>query len=169
MHRINFVSSLIAVLASRLHRSRLECSRRGASAEEPRRAPIADGVVAFYFHGNVRCATCKKIEAYADEAVQQGFAEALEDGALTWRVVNIDEPENKHFVQDFQLVTRSVVLAEYRDGKVVRWENLDKVWQLVRARTALSTTYRARPASFSERVDGLVVAGGGLRPCGSGS
>jgi len=24
------------------------------------------------------------------------------------------------------------VLAEYREGKVVRWENLDKVWQLVR-------------------------------------
>jgi len=24
------------------------------------------------------------------------------------------------------------VLVEYRDGKIVRWENLDKVWQLVR-------------------------------------
>jgi len=29
-------------------------------------------------------------------------------------------------------VTRSVVLAEYSNGKVVRWRNLDKVWQLVR-------------------------------------
>ena len=96
--------------------------------------PVADGVVAFYFHGNVRCATCKKIEAYSDEAVHSGFAESLEDGALAWRVVNIDEPENRHFVQDFQLVTRSVVLAEYRDGRVVRWENLDKVWQLVRSK-----------------------------------
>jgi len=26
------------------------------------------------------------------------------------------------------------VLAEYRDGQVVRWENLDKVWQLVRSK-----------------------------------
>ncbi|MFO7616170.1 MAG: hypothetical protein R6V75_02880, partial [Bacteroidales bacterium] len=43
------------------------------------------------------------------------------------RVVNIDEPENRHFIQDFQLVTRSVVLAEYRDGEVVRYENLDQV------------------------------------------
>jgi len=96
--------------------------------------PSADGVVAFYFHGNVRCATCKKIEAYADEAVHSGFAKSLEDGDLEWQVVNVDEPENRHFVQDFQLVTKSVVLAEYRDGRVVRWENLDKVWQLVRSK-----------------------------------
>ncbi len=106
----------------------------GVSAEESATTPSADGVVAFYFHGNVRCATCKKIEAYADEAVHAGFVESLEDGDLEWRVVNIDEPENRHFVQDFQLVTRSVVLAEYRDGVVVRWENLDKVWQLVRSK-----------------------------------
>jgi hypothetical protein len=103
-----------------------------AMAQEPAADTVADGVVAFYFHGNVRCATCKKIEAYADEAVHSGFPEAFEEGALAWRVVNIDDEGNKHFIQDFQLVTRSVVLAEFRDGDVVRWQNLDKVWQLVR-------------------------------------
>jgi hypothetical protein len=93
-----------------------------------------DGVVAFYFHGNVRCATCRTIEAYAGDAVHAGFADELDGGALTWRVVNVDEPENTHFIQDFQLVTRSVVLAELRNGKVVRFKTLDKVWQLVRTR-----------------------------------
>jgi len=105
-----------------------------ASAEEPVVSTVANGVVAFYFHGNVRCATCKKIEAYADDAIHQGFAEALQNGALTWRVANVEETENRHFVEDFQLVTRSVVLAEYQDGKLVRWKNLDKVWQLVRSK-----------------------------------
>jgi hypothetical protein len=96
-------------------------------------APTTDtGTIVYYFHGNVRCATCKKIEAYADEAVHAAFAGELEDGTLQWRVVNIDEPDNRHFIQDFQLVTRSVVLAAYRDGKVVRSKNLDQVWQLVR-------------------------------------
>jgi hypothetical protein len=104
----------------------------GAMAQESAADVSADGVVAFYFHGNVRCATCKKIEAYADEAVHSGFPEALDEGALTWRVVNVDDEGNQHFIQDFQLVTRSVVLAEFRGGKVVRWQNLDKVWQLVR-------------------------------------
>ena len=110
----------------------------GVSAEEPDKGAmsdaIADGVVAIYFHGNARCATCRKIEAYADEAIAQGFVDELASGRLAWRVVNIDEPGNKHFIEDFQLVTRSVVLVEYREGEVVRWENLDKVWQLVRSK-----------------------------------
>ena len=112
----------------------------GVSAEEPNKGVAAaadaeaDGVVAIYFHGNARCATCRKIEAYADEAIAQGFVDELASGRLAWRVVNIEEPGNKHFIEDFQLVTRSVVLVEYRDGEVVRWENLEKVWQLVRSK-----------------------------------
>ena len=110
----------------------------GVSAQEPNKGAVsdavADGVVAMYFHGNVRCATCRKIETYADEAIAQGFVDELTSGRLAWRVVNIEEPGNKHFIEDFQLVTRSVVLVEYREGEVVRWENLDKVWQLVRSK-----------------------------------
>ena len=109
-----------------------------ASAQEPNEGAVsdavADGVVAMYFHGNARCATCRKIEAYADEAITQGFVDELESGRLAWRVVNIDESANKHFIEDFQLVTRSVVLVEYRNGEILRWENLDKVWQLVRSK-----------------------------------
>lgn len=96
--------------------------------------PPATGAetVVYYFHGNARCTTCRTIEAYANEAVELGFGQELADGTLSWRVVNVEPPENRHFIQDFQLVTRSVVLAEYRDGTVVRFENLDQVWQLVR-------------------------------------
>lgn len=101
-------------------------------AEEAATAADEDEVVAFYFHGDFRCTTCRTIEAYAAEAVNGGFADQIASGSLEWRVVNVERPENKHFIEDFQLVTRSVVLAEYHDGKVVRWQNLDKVWQLVR-------------------------------------
>lgn len=89
-------------------------------------------VVAYYFHGNARCTTCRKIEAYSEEAIMSAFESKLADGRLEWRAVNVDESENKHFVRDFQLVTKSVVLVEYSDGEVVRWENLNDVWQLVR-------------------------------------
>ena len=89
-------------------------------------------VVAYYFHGNLRCRTCQAIEAYSEEAIRSEFADELASGRLVWRVVNIDEPENKHFVKDFELVTKSLVLTEYQDGEVTRWENLKQVWQLVR-------------------------------------
>lgn len=107
-------------------------------AEDPAQGAIpeanaqTDVIVAIYFHGNVRCATCRKIEAYADEAIAQGFADEVASGRVEWRAVNLDEPDNKHFIDDFQLITKSVVLVEYRDGEVTRWQNLDKVWQLVR-------------------------------------
>jgi len=89
-------------------------------------------VVAYYFHGNLRCRTCQAIEAYSEEAIRSEFADELASGRLVWRVVNIDEPENEHFIKDFELVTKSLVLTEYRDGEVTRWENLKQVWQLVR-------------------------------------
>jgi len=60
------------------------------------------------------------------------LADELGSGRLAWRVVNVEEPENEHFVKDFELVTRSLVLTEYEDGEVIHWENLKQVWQLVR-------------------------------------
>lgn len=89
------------------------------------------GVVVYYFHGNKRCSTCRKLEAYSAEAITGGFAAELESGELEWRVVNTDEEANAHFITDFELVTKSVVLVEYRGGEIVRFKNLKLVWQLV--------------------------------------
>ena len=93
---------------------------------------VQSGVVAYYFHGEFRCSTCRKLEALSREAVDSGFPDELQSGKLAFRVVNMETPQTKHFVQDFQLTTKSLVLVEYRDGKVVRWKNLPKIWQLVR-------------------------------------
>lgn len=88
-------------------------------------------VIVYYFHGNTRCVSCKKIEAWAFEAITNGFSKAIEDGTLEWRVINVDEAENEHFVQDYQLSTRSVVLVKVDHGEEVAWQNLDKVWVML--------------------------------------
>lgn len=106
------------------------------------------GIVAYYFHGNMRCKTCRKIEAYSDEAITEGFTDELASGQLEWRVVNTDISENEHFVTDFELVTKSVVLAEYRDGKVFRFNNLSKVWKLVGDKDDFITYVRAETREF---------------------
>jgi len=97
------------------------------SGQEP-----GDGVVAYYFHGDVRCSTCRKLEAYSNEAIEGGFAAEIESGQLIWQSVNVDQEENRHFVTDFQLVTKALVLVEYRGGAMARWKNLDQIWHLVR-------------------------------------
>ena len=89
-------------------------------------------VIAYYFHGTFRCTTCRTIEQYSHDAIQTYFAKELGNGRLEFRPVNVEEPENKHFIQDYQLVTRSLVLSLVSDGKETKWKNLTDVWKLVR-------------------------------------
>ena len=98
--------------------------------EKPTSTP-AQKVIVYYFHGTNRCPTCLKMEAYAAEAVGTGFSGPLERGDLEWRVVNTDAPENKHFVEDYKLYTRSLVIVKVRNGKQIEWKNLEKIWDLV--------------------------------------
>ena len=110
-----------------------EPSQNAVSSEKK---VIQHKVVAYYFHGNMRCMTCRTIEAYTKEAIDTAFAEDIKNRRLEWKVINVDESENEHFVRDFQLVTRSVVIQELSNGRPTRWKNLKQVWQLVRNKGA---------------------------------
>lgn len=104
------------------------------AANEPANAFVrADFPVltVYYFHRTIRYPSCEKIEALTQQAVEEGFAGTLAGGATTWRVVNIDLPENKHFEGDYQLRMQSVIVSRSQDGKEVRWKNLEKVWDLL--------------------------------------
>ena len=95
--------------------------------------PVSDsGVVAYYFHGNFRCASCKAIEAYTKEALELYFSGEIASGRLEFRPVNVEEKGNEHFVQDYKLYTKSVVLSRVVDGKEVDFKNLEGVWQFLR-------------------------------------
>jgi hypothetical protein len=88
-------------------------------------------VIAYYFHVTVRCNTCRTIEAYSRETVLNHFKGDLDRGRLEWQVVNVQLPENKHFVQDYQLFTKSVVLVHVANGKQQSYKILNDVWELV--------------------------------------
>ena len=100
---------------------------------EPPNAPpkSSQKVVVYYFHGDFRCATCRKFEAFTGETLRQAFPDALRNRRLEWRVFNVDKPENEHFVSDYQLHTRAIVVAKIKDGKQTQWKNLEKIWELV--------------------------------------
>jgi hypothetical protein len=102
-----------------------------ASAQQPA-APQSGThkVIAYYFHTNTRCSTCIKIEAYSKEAIENGFAGELKNGTLEMRIVNYENPENRHFMQDYKLVSKSLILVNVVNGKQTEWTNLKMVWQL---------------------------------------
>ncbi len=107
-----------------------EAPRRVSPTTEERLRP-ARKVVAYYFHRTLRCPTCLAIEKQSREAIEAAFAGELEAGVLEWHAVNIEEPGNEHFEQDFALDAQSLVLVETEGGVMRRWTTLKRVWELV--------------------------------------
>ncbi|MGQ9663218.1 MAG: nitrophenyl compound nitroreductase subunit ArsF family protein [Kiritimatiellia bacterium] len=103
-----------------------------AAAEPAQFAKTESGqkILAYYFFTTVRCPTCRKIEAFSHEALREGFSDALRSGVLEWHPVNVQLPENRHFINDYQLFTKSLVIVRVEAGKQVEWKNLEKVWEL---------------------------------------
>jgi hypothetical protein len=120
----------------------LLCFLHGADPSAAKAAPAdsqkKDGstVIAYYFHGDYRCYNCMTIEQYSKEAIEKYFPGQLKSGKLAFSVLNIDLPENAHFVKDYQLYTRTLIIAEFKNGKQVRWTSLTKVWDYIKDRDA---------------------------------
>jgi hypothetical protein len=108
------------------------------TADETQSRPVAKATlstnrrfIVYYFHTTVRCTTCRKIEEYAQEGVERGFGAELRSGRLAWRVVNVEPAENRHYISDYRLYTKSVVVSEFIGGNRGRYKTLEKVWELV--------------------------------------
>ena len=88
-------------------------------------------VVVFYFHRTARCPSCLQIEVWAKQAVETGFAAEMAAGRVAWQAVNVDEPANDRFVQDYALTTQSLVFVRVKDGQRGEWKQLESVWELL--------------------------------------
>lgn len=79
---------------------------------------------AVYFHAPHRCPTCRKIESFSYEALTP----EIEAGNVAWQIADYTTDANATLVDQFKVFTSTVVLVEVHDGKVVRWKNLEDVW-----------------------------------------
>jgi hypothetical protein len=121
-----------AIEVSQVRSKPLSAVRTAMVARAKSQPGVSDRtVVAYYFHGNFRCQTCRKIEALSREGVESGFPEDLKAGRLEWRVINVEELGNEHFIQDYQLFSKALVLVVKEGSKQTRWKNLQEVWTLV--------------------------------------
>jgi len=95
------------------------------SKEIPVKSEIKNGskTIVYYFYAKPRCVSCKKIEAYTREAVS-----SLNNPKVEFKTIDLDQPENKHYTQDYKLYTKSVVLSKVKNGKEIKSKNLTKIW-----------------------------------------
>lgn len=110
--------------------------------------PAGNSVTVYYFHGTFRCPTCHKLEKYAKEAIESNFKNDLASGKLSFKMVNVENKSNEHFAKDYQLYTKSVVLSLTKDGKEIRYKNLDKIWEYVRNKDRYENYVRDEVAAF---------------------
>jgi len=94
--------------------------------------PKAIQVIAYYFHNTIRCKTCLKIERTAREAMEEVFAADFASGTLIWQSLNMEKPENEHFVYDYRLAMPSLVLVLTEEETEVDWKRLDDTWTHIR-------------------------------------
>jgi len=122
------------------------------AADKPAPAPtaVADRrttiqIVAYYFHGTVRCETCLKIEQQARAAVEGRFPLEVAEKRLVFKPVNYDKLENAHFLKDYKLQSPTLVVVRQKGGKDEKWKLLGEIWEHVE-----------NPLNFNEYVGGEV-------------
>ncbi len=124
-------ASIVALIVKQSGDSSATSPGAGAGVEATEAGSLSDGVIVYYFHGNMRCPTCNTLEAYSKEAVETLFADELNSGQVELQVVNYDESWNEHYLTDYDLSFQSLVLVEIKDGREVSYKNLDEIWDLV--------------------------------------
>lgn len=100
---------------------------RGGSDQDD---PNAVQVVAYYLHGDFRCTTCLAIEAMSKDAIENNFEHEISDGLVAWRVINYDLPQNRHYIDEFDIPGSSLVLAREINGRRKAFKIMQKVWYL---------------------------------------
>lgn len=118
----------------------------------PGTPPDGRQLVAYYFTGKVRCSSCRKIEEVSRETIEKSFPNELAGNRLRFLLVNVDLPEHRHFVEEFQLEGSSLVIVEIRDGKPAEWANLPDVWTLAEDDLKLEKYLRDEIASRLKRI-----------------
>ncbi len=74
----------------------------------------------YYFYNNTRCGNCVAFEKMTTEV-----APTL---PVNFKLINVQEPGNQHYLKDFKLYTKAVVIADDKGN----YKNLDKIWNYVR-------------------------------------
>ena len=109
-------------------------SRATATTPPPAAAvPVVTGnqVVMTYFISGERCENCRKIELLCRQTAERDFATELAGNRVVFRVIDTGEPANAHYVADYQLTSKIVVLSHRVDGRETEWAAMEKVWDLL--------------------------------------
>lgn len=91
----------------------------------------ADKVKVYYFHNTARCVSCRTLEKYTRETIEEFFQSELRDGEVEFRAINVDLPKNKDIARKYGATGSSLFINRIIDGKDNIKQNTG-VWRLLR-------------------------------------
>jgi thioredoxin-related protein len=100
--------------------------------ENVKKLPSADKLIVYYFHTEYRCWSCNQFEKLTQEVLEESFKEKVEQRKIEFIQINVETNQNKHYIEDYKLVTKSIILSLQYENKQIDWRNMDKIWMLVR-------------------------------------
>ncbi len=126
-------------------------------------------VVAYYFHGTIRCESCLAIERQAREVVTNRFGAEVALGLLSFKALNYDQPENAHYLKDYRLPCPSLVLVRQKGGKDQDWKLLGQTWELVQIPPKLDLYIEEEVRQFLAPTNSMASGGGTNSAVGPGA
>ena len=90
----------------------------------------ADKIEVVHFHSTQQCWSCITVGEYALKTIKEKFPEEYKNGAIVFRDINGELPENKDMVMKYQARGSSLFVNAITAGK----ENIEediRVWRLV--------------------------------------
>jgi len=119
--------------------------------EEPKKEKAK--VVVTFFQTTHKCASCIIIEKFTSEALNRFYTRQLADGTVQYQTINVDEPGNEHYVDEYQLVSKTLVISLYQGKKEVKWKNLMEIWNLLNNEEGFVQLVK-------DTIDGYLASGG---------
>lgn len=100
-----------------------------------------------YFHRSVRCEACLNAENYTRETLNKYFADQMQSGLVTLRVIDMEKPENAALVSKFDAAGSSLYLSVLIQGTEYLCANPD-IWFYTGNKYLFVDTLRKKLASL---------------------
>ena len=72
------------------------------------------------------------------ETVQERNAKPFSEGHLAMCVINVDDPVNRHYLNEYPIISNSISLVRRVHGEVSQSKNLEDVWGIAQDPDAIS-------------------------------
>jgi hypothetical protein len=130
MKRKSLFTALLLLVTAALSNAAEKPDTKSETPTAATNAPSVQ-VIAYYFHGTLRCMECLKIERQARDIIEDTFKAEMAAKRVVFKPLNYDLPENAHFSVDYKLPCPSLVIVRRNSGKAEKWKLLEETWQLV--------------------------------------